>query len=253
MPCAWYSRPATSASPDLGQGSAYPARMASSSPRAQTRSRSASAKSSTRSRSSAKRSPQALIRKRSVTATLLCRRRTRSVGLASRRSGWRLRICSVESARRIGSGARDIDPEHRRDGLGLLLIALAIVVAAVEWWSLEGSAAQRHARCSGRDRGHVGLDGAGLACWSWRGGYCVTQPGHAPHGRLVIGWIALLGGTLGIVHALAGTPQPPEGAEVMRDAGGLMGFMFSAPLVAAVSEWVAVPLLFWSRSLGCSC
>src|SRR5512133_1484778 len=42
------------------------------------------------------------------------------------------------AARRVGSGARDLDPAHRRDGLGLLLIGLAIVVAAREWWGLAG-------------------------------------------------------------------------------------------------------------------
>src|SRR4051794_342128 len=42
------------------------------------------------------------------------------------------------AARRVGSGARDLDPAHRRDGLGLLLIGLAIVVAAREWWGLSG-------------------------------------------------------------------------------------------------------------------
>ena len=40
--------------------------------------------------------------------------------------------------RRIGSTARDLEPEHRRDGLGLLLIGLAVVVAAAVWWQLPG-------------------------------------------------------------------------------------------------------------------
>src|SRR3954452_24709055 len=42
------------------------------------------------------------------------------------------------TARKVGSGARELDPAHRRDGLGLLLIGLAIVVAAREWWGLPG-------------------------------------------------------------------------------------------------------------------
>ena len=41
--------------------------------------------------------------------------------------------------RRIGSTARDLDPEHRRDGLGLGLVGLAVVVSAAEWWRLPGS------------------------------------------------------------------------------------------------------------------
>ena len=213
--------------------------MASSSPRAQTRSRSSSAKSSTRSRSSAKRSAP---RHPLVSAGHAV------VGLG--RGIW-LAIAHLfgGAARRIGSGARDIDPEHRRDGLGLLLIALAIVVAAVEWWSLEGTAAQAtHAVVAGTVGMLAWMVPVLLLALAW---WVLRHPARdAPHGRLVIGWIAVLGGTLGIVHALAGTPQPPEGAQVMRDAGGLMGFMFSAPLVAAVSEWVTVPLLLLVAVFG---
>ncbi len=42
------------------------------------------------------------------------------------------------AARRVGGAARDIGPDHRRDGVGFALIALAVVVAAREWWGLPG-------------------------------------------------------------------------------------------------------------------
>ena len=41
-------------------------------------------------------------------------------------------------ARSIGQSARDLEPEHRRDGAGLFLIGLALVVAAAVWWQLPG-------------------------------------------------------------------------------------------------------------------
>ena len=44
------------------------------------------------------------------------------------------------TVRRIGSSARELEPEHRRDGIGFAFIALAIVVAAREWWGLQGVA-----------------------------------------------------------------------------------------------------------------
>src|SRR5690606_33952203 len=44
------------------------------------------------------------------------------------------------AARRIGQGARDLDPAHRRDGVAFALLALAVVVAAREWWGLSGAA-----------------------------------------------------------------------------------------------------------------
>src|SRR3954471_16093454 len=43
------------------------------------------------------------------------------------------------TARRIGHSARDLDPAHRRDGLGFTLLALAVVVAAREWWGMDGT------------------------------------------------------------------------------------------------------------------
>src|SRR5690606_17050783 len=44
------------------------------------------------------------------------------------------------TARRIGQGARGLDPAHRRDGIAFALLALAVVVAAREWWGLSGAA-----------------------------------------------------------------------------------------------------------------
>src|SRR3954451_19585978 len=41
--------------------------------------------------------------------------------------------------RGIGHGARDLDPEHRRDGAGMFLICLAVLVAAAIWWDLPGA------------------------------------------------------------------------------------------------------------------
>ena len=42
------------------------------------------------------------------------------------------------AVRRVGNTARDLDPAHRRDGRGLAILALAIVIAAVVWWHLDG-------------------------------------------------------------------------------------------------------------------
>jgi DNA segregation ATPase FtsK/SpoIIIE, S-DNA-T family len=145
-------------------------------------------------------------------------------------------------ARRIGTSARDIDPEQRRDGIGLLLLAVAILIAATEWWSLRGYAGEAvHAFVAGATGALAWAVPALLVALAW---WVLRHPaGHAPAGRLVIGWLALLGGVLGLAHAFAGTPQPPDGAAGMRSGGGIIGFLFSAPLVSAVTVWVAVPML----------
>ena len=43
------------------------------------------------------------------------------------------------AVRKVGRSAEQLEPEHRRDGLGLLLVALGLVVAAREWWGLSGT------------------------------------------------------------------------------------------------------------------
>jgi len=151
--------------------------------------------------------------------------------------------------RRIGTSARDIDPDHRRDGVGLLLIATAIVVAATEWWRLQGSVGDTvHAVVVGATGSLAWTIPVLLLVLAW---WVLRHPaGHAPTGRIIIGWTALLGGSLGLVHALAGTPQPPDGKGAMRDGGGLIGFLFSAPVVSAVTVWVAVPLLLLLAGFG---
>src|SRR4051794_7141284 len=61
------------------------------------------------------------------------------------------------AARRVGTSARDLDPELRRDGIGLTLVGLAIVVAASEWWGLAGPVGRVvHAMVAGT-LGRVGL------------------------------------------------------------------------------------------------
>ena len=42
------------------------------------------------------------------------------------------------AVRRVGNSAVELEPEHRRDGWGFLLIGLAVLVAAREWWGVSG-------------------------------------------------------------------------------------------------------------------
>ena len=46
--------------------------------------------------------------------------------------------------RRIGYGARDLDPALRRDGIGLFLIGCAIIVGAEFWFGLPGQVGHVH-------------------------------------------------------------------------------------------------------------
>jgi S-DNA-T family DNA segregation ATPase FtsK/SpoIIIE len=145
-------------------------------------------------------------------------------------------------ARAFGQSARDLDPEHRRDGLGLVALGVAIIVAAFTWWRQAGLVADV---ITGVVRGGFGsvapLLPLLLALLAWR---LLRHPDrNGETGRLVIGWTALLVGVLGIVHIGHGSVVPADGAAAMRAGGGVIGFAASYPLVSTLTPWVAAPLL----------
>ncbi len=151
--------------------------------------------------------------------------------------------------RRLGRGAHDLDPALRRDGVGLLAIGAALLAASAVWWHLDGPVT------SVVDSMVVGL--MGTLAWlaplllvaaAWR---ILRHPEHnAPAGRNAIGWVALLVGACGVVHVIAGTPVPSEGAAAMRSGGGWLGFFGAAPLVAGVTGFLALPLLALLAGFG---
>ncbi len=153
------------------------------------------------------------------------------------------------TARRFGNSARDLDPEHRRDGVGLLWLAIGIVLAASIWWRMDNPV--------GRSISAFMHGAAGSVAWltpvlavliSWR--YLRHPDRNSDTGRVVIGWAALSIGVLGLVHIANGTPAPSDGAVAMRHAGGLVGFAASAPLAKALTAWVAAPILALIAGFG---
>ncbi|GAA4403996.1 DNA translocase FtsK [Fodinibacter luteus] len=145
-------------------------------------------------------------------------------------------------ARKVGDTGRDLEPEHRRDGVGLLLVALAVVVAAREWWGMPGAVGTVvHAVVAGTF-GKVGY--AVPIVLLLFGIRMLRAPGDdAATSRAAVGTTALAFAACGLAHVAAGIPTPPEGADGMRAAGGIIGFLASSPLEAAVSVYGTVPLL----------
>jgi S-DNA-T family DNA segregation ATPase FtsK/SpoIIIE len=153
------------------------------------------------------------------------------------------------TARRVGTGARDLDPAHRRDGLGLLLIGLSIVVAAREWWGLAGRFGDAvHAVVAGT------FGRAGLVLPLVLLGLGIRMLRHPDlvqaTNRVTIGLVATGVALTGLVHVAAGLPQPADGADVLRDAGGMVGYLVATPLSRALSAWVTVPLLLLLAFFG---
>jgi S-DNA-T family DNA segregation ATPase FtsK/SpoIIIE len=173
--------------------------------------------------------------------------------------GWMARVLSGAwmalahtvgaTVRAFGRNARDLDPAHRRDGVGLATLGLAILTAAAVWWHL-GSVV-------GRGLSAVVRNGFGEAAWvmplllallAWR--YLRHPDRNADNARMVIGWTALLIGGLGLLHIAHGTPRPADGMDTIRAAGGFIGYAVSAPLVSSVTAWVATPLLALITGFG---
>ena len=153
------------------------------------------------------------------------------------------------AVRKVGTSARDLEPEHRRDGVGFALIGLAVVVAAREWWGFPGVIGDVvHAVVAGtlgRIAYAVPLVLLALGLRLLR-----APQDDAATNRLLIGTLALTVSASGIAHLADGIPTPPGGANAMRAAGGIIGFLASSPVAAAVSSVGALILLLLLGSFG---
>jgi S-DNA-T family DNA segregation ATPase FtsK/SpoIIIE len=145
------------------------------------------------------------------------------------------------SARSIGRGARDLDPAHRRDGVGLLTLGVAIVLAAVLWVRMDNAAGHAITKVAAGGFGALAwLAPVLVALLAWR--FLRHPDRNSRTIRAAIGWAALLLGVAGLVHLAKGAPHPSDGAAI-RAAGGLVGFAVAGPLASALTPWVTAALL----------
>jgi len=146
------------------------------------------------------------------------------------------------TARRIGNDITELDPAHRRDGVGLFLVALAVLVAAAEWWHLAGAAGGVVHTVVAGTIGRLALV-APLALLLL-GSRLMRHPDRVEtNGRLQVGLAILTVAVAGLVHVAAGVPTPALGPAAMQNGGGIIGYFASSPLTAAVTVWVAAPVL----------
>jgi S-DNA-T family DNA segregation ATPase FtsK/SpoIIIE len=141
-------------------------------------------------------------------------------------------------ARSVGR-ARDIDPGHRRDGIALALLALAVVTAASCWLD---AARPVGAWIDGGLRTVIGaavvllpVIAAVVAVILMR-----TEPDPDARPRLVLGAAMVSLPVLGLWQLWAGSPQTPDGR---AHAAGFIGFAVGGPLSDGLTAWIAAPLL----------
>ncbi|MYT36132.1 cell division protein FtsK [Streptomyces sp. SID8356] len=144
--------------------------------------------------------------------------------------------------RSIGRGAKGLDPAHRKDGLALLLLGLALIVAAGTWSNLQGPVGDLVEMLVTGAFGRLDLL-APILLGAMAVRLILYPERPEANGRIVIGLSALVLGVLGQVHIACGSPGREDGTEAMQDAGGLVGWAVSKPLIFMMGEVLAVPLL----------
>lgn len=147
--------------------------------------------------------------------------------------GWAFRAAGRQAA-----STRELDPEHRRDGAGLLLFGLAILAAVGIWGGGAGPVGRHLADTVRLFVGAISIVlPVLLMVGAWRLMRTPVDPDH--RGRGLVGWGSMLLATAAMLHI----GQNPVD-DVQRDyAGGLVGAGVGDLLKSAVTAWVAMPLL----------
>ncbi|HEX2902755.1 MAG TPA: DNA translocase FtsK 4TM domain-containing protein, partial [Jatrophihabitans sp.] len=149
-------------------------------------------------------------------------------------------------ARAVGRNAataRELDPAHRRDGMGLGVLGLAVVSAVSVWFTAAG--ALGHWLTTGF-RFFLGNGAVLLPVLFLAGAVHILrqQPQPGRRGRLVVGGGALALTITGMLHLWARSPHSVGG---WIHAGGVLGAA-SGQLERIMPAGLIVPLLFL---LGC--
>lgn len=148
-----------------------------------------------------------------------------------------------------GQGGQELEPDHRRDGVGFALLAVAVIVAAREWWGIDGAFGDGvHAIVAGT----FGVAGVALpVLLTWLAFRVMRHPERAQqNGRVAIGLSFLVVATCSLVHISAGLPSPADGFTPVQDAGGVIGFLFATPVVTGLTQWFAIPLYVLAGFFG---
>ncbi|TFV54476.1 DNA translocase FtsK [Geodermatophilus sp. DF01-2] len=135
--------------------------------------------------------------------------------------------------------AEPLAPEHRRDGVGLAVLGLAVVLGAAAWSNGIGPVGAGFAQAV---RWVVGSLVMVLPVVLFLAALRLLRRGPRPEarGRLAIGWLCAVVAVLGIAQVVG------TGADLAGDepgSGGLVGWAAATPLVAGVGTVVAVVLL----------
>jgi len=152
------------------------------------------------------------------------------------------------SIRFITRGAKDLEPEHRRDGIGLILLIVALIAAATSWMKLDNAFGRAAYAFFYGGFGRVAILTPILF------GYFAFRLFRTPQdkgatGRITIGSLLLVLSSTGLIHIL-NPSSINTGATAMREGGGWIGYGVSTPLVALLTDMLAIPILILTLIFG---
>jgi DNA segregation ATPase FtsK/SpoIIIE, S-DNA-T family len=162
------------------------------------------------------------------------------------RATWLMLARGTGSTARSVGRAREIDPGHRRDGIALALLGVAVVIAASSWFD---AARPVGAWVDSVLRIFIGsavvvlpVVTAAVAVLLMR-----TEPNPEARPRLVLGATMVALPALGLWHLWAGSPDTPA---ARAHAAGFIGFAVGGPLSEGLTKWICAPLLFIGALFG---
>ncbi|MFD4457586.1 DNA translocase FtsK [Nocardia sp. NPDC058480] len=161
-------------------------------------------------------------------------------------SSWTMLARGLGATTRTLSRAGDLDHGHRRDGIGLALIALSAIIAAAMWLSAGGPVGRfledvvRAIAGSAAAPAPILL--VALAVVLMR-----TEPHPEIRPRLVLGGLLVVLPALGVWHLAAGSPTDADGRAT---AAGALGYAIGGPLGQGLTPWLALPILLLAMMFG---
>ncbi|MDQ4036913.1 MAG: DNA translocase FtsK [Actinomycetota bacterium] len=156
---------------------------------------------------------------------------------------WTLLARAVGGAvRAVGRHPEDgsiLDPAHRRDGVGLAVVGLAVILGVGVWTDDTGPIG---AGLAGFGRASIGVIILGIPVFLLLVAIRLLRYAPRPdsRGRLSIGWACIGIGLLGVTHVLTGQPATAGGR---AEGAGAIGAVAAGPFVSGLGTIVGTTLL----------